>query len=93
MCNNNSRSVLYDRKEDKFFEKENCDRCHKSLRDEHNKSLTKIFTMSWFTDETICTTCEEIEIKIKKAMRKQGMNPDHYEGCGYVPDVKISEED
>jgi hypothetical protein len=50
--------------------------------------------MSWFTEETICTSgrgkhlsCESKEYKIKQALRDRGEDPRDYEGCGYVPTV------
>jgi hypothetical protein len=40
--------------------------------------------MSWFTTETICPKCSEEEDEFKNKMRKRGLNPDKYEGCGKV---------
>ena len=59
-----------------FFEKSNCERCGGSLEGR---------IMSWFTEETICLKCSEKEDKVKEKMRKIGMNPDDYEGLGYIP--------
>jgi len=63
---------------DPFFQKQVCDRCRKKLDGR---------IMSWFTNETICLECSEKEDKIKEKMRKKGMNPNEYEGCGYIPKV------
>jgi len=62
-----------------FFEKSYCDRCRKKLDGR---------IMSWFTDETICLDCSRKEDLLKREMRKRGMNPSDYEGCGYLPKVK-----
>jgi hypothetical protein len=61
---------------DTFFSQENCDRCSAPL---------KTRTMSWFTDETICTQCSEQESALKSQLRESGVDPDSLEGCGYVP--------
>ena len=61
---------------DTFLSQENCDRCGSPLTAR---------TMSWFTDETICTECSEQESALKSRLRKSGMDPDVLEGCGYVP--------
>jgi predicted nucleic acid-binding Zn ribbon protein len=65
--------------EDKFFTKNNCDRCGKKL---------DARTMSWFTDETICMTCSDKETEIKKKLSDGGKN---YEGCGYIPEINKRE--
>jgi len=62
---------------DKFFAKNNCDRCGNSL---------SARTMSWFTKETICMTCSDREQEIKKTLRDQG-HKEAMEGCGYVPHI------
>ena len=63
---------------DDFFTRNKCDRCGGEL---------KVRTMSWFTVDTICMNCSNIEQAIKDKLRKQGKNPNDYEGCGYVPEV------
>ena len=68
-------------KSDDFFKKENCDRCGNNLN---------IRTMSWFTDETICSVCSDKEDRIKQQMRMKGLNPDDYEGCGYIPEMETT---
>lgn len=65
-------------KRDRFFDLERCERCGGDL---------KIRTMSWFTDQTICLKCSDKETEIKKKLREAGLNPDQYEGIGYVPKV------
>ena len=65
---------------DNFFTAEYCERCHNKL----NERIT-----SWFTNATICTDCSEKEDKLKKNMRKHGLNPDFYEGCGRIMYSKI----
>ena len=68
---------------DEFFRKQRCDRCGGSLR---------VRTMSWFTQETICGDCSTKELQLRKTMRKQGDDPDKYEGCGYIPKLKPEED-
>ena len=63
---------------DTFFTQEKCDRCDNKLN---------VRTTSWFTEETICAECAKKETKLKAEMRKQGINPDVYEGCGFVPNI------
>ncbi len=65
--------------EDKFFEKENCDRCGNSL---------KIRIMSWFTDDVICPNCSEKESVVRRHLPDGGRD---FEGCGYLP--KITKEE
>ena len=65
---------------DTFLTQEKCDRC--------NKKLT-VRTTSWFTEETICPDCSAKERKLKDKMRKQGIDTDGYEGCGFIPDIKV----
>lgn len=65
---------------DTFFFQEHCDRCNNKLN---------IRTTSRFSEETICAECANKERELKDEMRKQGINPDQYEGCGFVPDVNI----
>lgn len=59
--------------QDTFFTQQNCDRCNKDLH---------VRTMSWFTAETICGDCSDVEKEIKK---KLPLNGRQHEGCGYVP--------
>ena len=73
---------------DDFFRRTTCERCGESLSG-HAR------TMSWFTEETICTSgrgkhlsCASKEDKIKQALRERGENPRDYEGCGYIPTVQ-----
>lgn len=61
---------------DRFFTKTNCDRCKRQLDSR---------IMSWFTEETICTNCSNIEDQIKSKIKEQGENPSNYEGCGEIP--------
>ena len=62
---------------DTFFSQENCDRCGARLGAR---------TMSWFTDETICTECSGNETELKSRLKEAGIAPDTLEGCGYLPD-------
>jgi len=64
--------------QDRFFTQTECDRCGEVL---------SARTMSWFTHATICMTCAIKEQELKSNLRKQGKNPDDYEGCGYIPKV------
>ena len=66
---------------DKFFTQKHCDRCRNKL---------DARTMSWFTTDTICMDCSDKEVKIKNKMRESGINPNDYEGCGYVPTIKTA---
>ena len=61
---------------DTFFSQESCDRCGARLAAR---------TMSWFTDETICTECAQAESALKSRLRAVGTDPDGLEGCGYLP--------
>jgi len=65
---------------DTFFTKENCDRCGKEL---HGR------TMSFFSEEAICMDCAKKESEVKAEMRRQGINPESYEGIGHVPDINL----
>ena len=69
---------------DDFFSRATCERCGKSLKG-HAR------TMSWFTEETICTSgyhsCQFKEEKIKQALRDRGEDTRDYEGCGYIPTI------
>jgi len=58
---------------DTFFTQQNCDRCKKDLH---------IRTMSWFTAETICGDCSDVEKQIRSKLPENGRQ---HEGCGYVP--------
>ena len=64
---------------DRFFEKENCDRC--------GLKLGGARMMSWFTNNTLCMECIDKEDKIKEKLREQGKKPSDFEGCGYIPEV------
>ena len=73
---------------DNFYNKTHCDRCGSDLRCE---GWSRKFTMSWFTEETICIgrdSCSAKEDEIKTALRDAGKSS--MEGCGYVPDVRIN---
>jgi hypothetical protein len=71
--------------DDDFFTTSCCDRCGESL-------VGHARTMSWFTEETICTSgkgkrhsCQFLEERIKTAITERGENTRDYEGCGYLP--------
>ena len=68
---------------DPFFNQTECDRC---------KGPLHIRTMSWFTDETLCSRCSDRETTLKMKLFKKGMNPDDYEGCGHIPDERGKDE-
>jgi hypothetical protein len=38
--------------------------------------------MSWFTEETICDTCSNLERDLRKKLPNKGRD---LEGCGYLP--------
>ena len=65
-----------------FFNQKTCDRCQEELEGAR--------TTSWFTEETICMGCSDEETIIKMKLRKDGENPDEYEGCGFVPEVETT---
>jgi hypothetical protein len=69
---------MLSRKEMDFFSKQKCDRCKKELGTRQ---------MSWFTNDTLCDKCIDTEQAYKERMRKAGMPPEKYEGCGYVPAI------
>lgn len=60
---------------DKFFQKENCDRCHGEL---------KVRTTSWFNRDTICLNCSLWEDKI---IRNCETSKSDLEGIGNIPEV------
>ena len=62
---------------DPFFTIQKCQRCGGDLQ---------IRTTSWFTEQTICTTCSDNERPIKSALREHG-HADACEGIGFVPDI------
>ena len=64
--------------EDTFFSQRNCDRCG---------AVLNLRTMSFFTEETICSDCSEKEAKIRNRIEEEeGPRASlKYEGCGYVP--------
>ena len=63
-------------KEDTFFSQNKCDRCPNDLQ---------VRIMSWFNSNTICMECANKETQIKQELSKQGLNPNSFEGCGYIP--------
>ena len=68
---------------DTFFDQKTCDRCGRPLDFPGGSSRT----MSWFTEETICTdVCAMAEGVIKQALRAKGVEG-AMEGCGFVPVV------
>ena len=67
---------------DTFFSQKECDRCGWIIDGSR--------IMSWFTKDCLCDTCSKLEDKIKRNMRESGKNPDHYEGCGYIPNEYLS---
>ena len=48
--------------------------------------------MSWFTFQTICADCLRKEKALRRRMKEQGIDPDQYEGCGYVPEIEGADE-
>ncbi len=63
---------------------DNCGRCGGSLGE------PKTFKMSWFTEEDLCTSCQNKEEEIKKALRDNGQDLRKLEGCGKVPLISNS---
>ncbi|KYC47636.1 MAG: hypothetical protein AMQ74_01666 [Candidatus Methanofastidiosum methylothiophilum] len=61
-----------------MWNEKECGRCHISPLVAH--------IMSWFTEETICMGCSAKEDEIKRKMKEHGLNPNDYEGCGFIPD-------
>jgi len=61
--------------ENTFLTQTECDRC---------KSHLRIRTMSWFTTDTICGTCHDLENEIRIHLPNGGRE---HEGCGFVPNV------
>jgi len=60
-------------KNDRFFKVSQCDRCD---------TILKVKTMSWFTEEVLCTNCEDLESDLRNTLPDYGFE---YEGCGYIP--------
>lgn len=69
-------AVKMDKSSINFWNKTECDRCDKSLKDKGRM-------MSWFTEECLCMECIESESWIKRQLH----NTLAYEGCGYIPEV------
>ena len=62
---------------DRFFDAKYCHRCGDPLNGGR--------IMSWFNDDTICTSkCAKAEDELKKALVEKG-DKTNYEGCGYIP--------
>ena len=57
-----------------------CQRCKKIIYREDEWSV------SWFMNEEICTTCASVEDTIRTKLVRAGKNPADYEGCGYLPE-------
>ncbi len=71
---------------DNFFKRDGtpCDRCG---------DLLGAYTMSWFTDDAICMDCSSKEMKLKKFMRDNDVDPKNFEGCGYIPNLMPKEKE
>jgi len=71
--------------EDTFFSQDKCDRCRNPL---------PVRIMSFFTDETICTTCSEKEAILRNRIeRVEGKGASKkYEGYGRIPTVEDPED-
>jgi len=65
---------------DRFYTTKTCDRC--------KKQIGMVRTMSWFTEDCICSTCHKEETNLKTELNKRGINTSALEGCGYVPKIK-----
>ena len=66
-----------------FFIQKSCDRCGRPLNGGR--------TMSFFTKETLCVECSDVEGKIRKKICERDGDPMadlKYEGCGVVPKVE-----
>jgi len=66
---------------DKFFTQPNCDRCTTTLAGQSR-------TMSWFTEECLCTVCSNKEKFLRQELEAEGHNCIELEGCGYIPQLK-----
>ena len=64
---------------DTFYTQTTCDRC--------GKNLGRVRTMSWFTEDCICTECHKKETELKLELRNRGVNTNDLEDCGYVPQL------
>ena len=62
-----------------FYHCTECERCGGSI-------LTR--TISFYTYQTICMECSEREAELRQKMRERGVNPNQYEGCGYMPQIE-----
>ena len=65
---------------DKFFTQTNCDRCY--------GALAPARIMSYFNKQTICLTCADQEVQLRKKLNKQGVDTKALEGCGHIPELK-----
>lgn len=61
-----------------FSKKTLCDRCGGPLGS---------FMKSFFTEEILCRECSEREDGLIREMRKRGINPREYAGCGTLPNI------
>jgi recombinational DNA repair protein (RecF pathway) len=61
-----------------FLSKTHCDRCGTKLG---------AFTLSWFTEEVICSDCMDKEGGLRAVLRDKGFSK-AMEGCGYIPNVE-----
>lgn len=68
---------------DTFFTQKHCDRCRGPI------GVSR--TMSWFTEECLCSKCMAKEDELKKSLREEGVDIRPLEGCGYIPTLKNKE--
>lgn len=64
--------------QNKFFKKENCDRCRSNL---------KVRTLSWFNTDVICGDCSAWE---KVIIDKCDEDKSDLESIGYIPNIECN---
>ena len=62
---------------DTFFTQTHCDRCKKLLGVSRK--------LSWFTEECLCSRCQDDEEALRSRLESKGVNTSDLEGCGYIP--------
>jgi hypothetical protein len=59
-----------------LFKATHCDRC--------GSKLIGARKMSWFNEDTICSSCIEDEKELRAKLPEGGSS---HEGCGYIPEA------
>jgi len=68
---------------DTFLTQTICSRCPNEL---------KVRKLSWFNDDVLCPDCIEKEQELKRELRKNKIDTNKLEGCGYIPSLKSEQK-